>query len=148
MGLMPSQLTKASVATALVADVPEFSAALDEHLDDMGGDVLPHLLFGDLTRFLIAAHERGAAEPVPRTLQFLEGAIRHGDQYVKDLVAVSFIENIGVREPAMAALVLSSHRPCEPRPAHRAVHWTGGTCTMRAPTSRRAGHGGSTQVKR
>ena len=103
---MSIQLTKVSVAPALVGAVPEFNAALDEHLEDMDGELLPHLLFGDITRFVVAALEEGSVELVQRTLQFLEGAIRDGDQYVQELVAVSFIENIGVWEPEMAPLVL------------------------------------------
>lgn len=103
---MSTQLTQDSVTSALVRAVPEFSEALDEHLEDTGGEVLPHLLFGDLTRFVITAHDKGSGELVQRTLRFLERAIRDGDQDVQDVVAASFIENIGVWEPAMASLVL------------------------------------------
>lgn len=102
---MSSALTKASVVPALIAAAPELQPVLDEHLEDMSGELLPHLLFGDLTRYVTAAHGQGSGERVNRILQFLEDAIQNGDQYVKDLVAVSFIENIGVWEPEMASLV-------------------------------------------
>ncbi len=102
---MSPELTKSSVVPALIEAAPELQTVLGEHLEDMGGEVLPHLLFGDLTRFVAEAHGQGSDEVVHRILDFLETAIQHGDGYVRNLVAVSFIENIGVWESEMASLV-------------------------------------------
>ena len=47
-----------TVAQRLVEVVPEFSGAVEEHRSD-NDEILPHVLYGDLTRFVVAAAERG-----------------------------------------------------------------------------------------
>lgn len=86
-------MTYADVCTALWTAVPEFGEIIDEHLVDNDGELLLHVLFGDLTRFVLAADERGDHDVVARSLQFLDSALRHGDADVENLVAVSFVEN-------------------------------------------------------
>ena len=91
---MTEELTYEKVADQLADVVPEFTSTIQEHIAD-NGEVLQHLLFGDLTRFVVAAWEAGDKEVVARCLSFLEGAIMSGDEAVKNLVAVSFVENVG-----------------------------------------------------
>ena len=91
---------------ALVAAVPEFRPVLDEHVADFD-EVLPHVLFGDLTRFVLAAHERGDTALVSRSLEWLDRALRGGDERVQNVVAVSFVENVGVWDEALDEFVAS-----------------------------------------
>lgn len=83
----------ADACAALRTAVPEFGEIIDEHLVDYEGELLPHVLFGDLTRFVLAANERGDHDVVARSLTFLDRALRDGDPDVENLVAVSFVEN-------------------------------------------------------
>jgi hypothetical protein len=84
-----------SVHVSLVEAVPEFAPVLAEHLEDQDGETLQHLLFGDLTRFVVDAYERGDEALVSRCLGFLDQALRDGDEMTQNLVAVSFVENVG-----------------------------------------------------
>lgn len=83
-----------TVHEALRRAIPEFGDAVDEHVAD-NDEVLPHVSFGDLTRFVLAAHHDGDRELVSRSLAFLERALREGDNGLQNLVAVSFVENVG-----------------------------------------------------
>lgn len=97
-GLSPYQrnhsFTYKSIAQQLTTAVPEFEPFLIEHTKDYG-EVLSHVLFGDLTRFVLREHAADRREVVHRCLRFLERAARYGDDKVVNLVAVSFVENVG-----------------------------------------------------
>jgi hypothetical protein len=82
-----------TVQDALQRAVPRFGWVVREHVADYD-DVLPHLLFGDLTRFVLAAHDAGDDGLVGQCLDFLDLALRDGDPAVQNLVAVSFVENV------------------------------------------------------
>jgi len=88
-----SEIAYPEVVTMLVKTVPEFAATLDEHVKTFD-ELLPHVLFGDLTRFVTEAHNAGEDELVERCLRFLGDALTHGDPKVTNLVQVSFIENM------------------------------------------------------
>lgn len=98
----------------LVAKVPDLEPLLQEHLSDNFGEVLPHVFFGDITRFVVAeflrAENAGTAEqasssPLKPLLAELEDAVSQSGE-VAELVCVSFLENLprpsepggGVRE--------------------------------------------------
>jgi hypothetical protein len=91
-------LTPSDVIDALRSTVPEFGPTIDDHVEECG-ETLPHVLFGDLTRFLLAAHARGDADVELRSLAILDEALREGDDQVQNLVAVSFVENVGPWDP-------------------------------------------------
>jgi len=82
----------------------EFSGAVEEHRSD-NDEILPHVLYGDLTRFVVAAAEEGHDELVRRVLAFLEDELAHGDEMVQNLVAVSFVENVGPFERSTAGFI-------------------------------------------
>ena len=94
------------VTDALRESLPEFSDAIDEHVAD-NDEVLPHVLFGDLTRFVLKANDDGDDELVRRALAFLDGVLREGDDGVQNLVGVSFVENVGPWDPTQAAFIAS-----------------------------------------
>ena len=66
---------------------PDVRVLRAEHLRD-NGEVLPHVLFGDLTDWL-AGHL-----PQPAVLALIDEAFVAGDAATKDLILASFLENI------------------------------------------------------
>lgn len=85
----------------LAAVSPSLEQALTEHLADNGGEVLPHLFMGDVTRTLVRLDMDGDREDVvTRALELLEDRYAEGVEEVQELVAVSFLENLpGRAEP-------------------------------------------------
>jgi len=67
--------------------------ALDEHLSDNDGELLPHLVMADFFRWLVAHHEArpGACADV---LAQLEAEFAAGPDEVRGLIAVSGVEMI------------------------------------------------------
>jgi len=80
----------------LVASAPELNAVLLEHLAD-NDELLPHVLFGDVTRWLVA---RG---PDTAVLAVLERHMDTGDDEVQNVLVVSFLENL-IGEPGWKAI--------------------------------------------
>ena len=78
----------------LLRRVPELKPLYDEHLRD-NQLLLPHLLMANITRFAI-----GAGDLAPRTestralLGCLEAGLSDGNDEVKELIGVSFAENL------------------------------------------------------
>jgi hypothetical protein len=83
----------AEVAERLVAAVPSFRPVLEEHLADYEGELIQHLLFGDLSRFTLQAFVLGDTATTDQVIDFIGRAWRHGDDGVRNLVRVSFVEN-------------------------------------------------------
>lgn len=81
---------------ALVADHPDLEPLLDEHREDNMGDLLPHVFFGDVTRWVVDHHLDLDADPseLDPLLAALEKGMLDGSEEVKDLIAVSFLENL------------------------------------------------------
>ena len=71
----------------LIAAAPEVDAVLQEYLAD-NDELLPHLLFGDVTRWL----DDGG--PDPAVLAVLDHHIGAGDDVVQNVLAASFLENL------------------------------------------------------
>ncbi|HEY0152060.1 MAG TPA: hypothetical protein VGB92_08690 [Longimicrobium sp.] len=70
---------------------PVLSAARTEHLSDHG-ELLPHVLMGDIRRLLAQAAE-GASEATLRSpLNLLDCFMTEGDEEVQNVIAVSFLE--------------------------------------------------------
>lgn len=101
-----TSLAYSEVANALRVALPEFGAAIDEHIAAFD-EVFPHLLFGEMTRFVLDARERGEDDLVQRALVFLDDALRDGDDMVENLVEVSFVENVGPWDPDQAQFIAS-----------------------------------------
>jgi hypothetical protein len=78
----------------LVRRFPALEPLLREHLADNFGEVLPHVFFGDLTRYVITEWERGGPDGVGPILFELESALSTGDEEIAELIAVSFLENL------------------------------------------------------
>jgi hypothetical protein len=79
------------VFVELLRDVPEFAPIYDEHIA-FYEELIPHVLFGDVTRFVIDGQLAGDTELVDRALKSLDRIMREGDDPTDNLVAVSFVE--------------------------------------------------------
>jgi len=80
----------------LLAQVPELRSVYDEHIC-ANDELLPHVFFGDVTRYVVRqvrSGEAGLANPVGRILGVLEQCMVSGDEHVTELVVVSFVENL------------------------------------------------------
>jgi hypothetical protein len=97
---MTSDKAEADFIRTLVERVPEFKDVADDDTNYYG-EVLPHIVMGSFTRWLVAQHRRAvdgdevAAEVVKRALGFLDTAVADsGQPAAQDLIAVSFLENL------------------------------------------------------
>jgi len=94
-----------NLAQELLQVVPEFEPQFVEHLDDMEGEILYHLLFEDLVRFVKAAGGRGDDEVVLRILTFVDQVFQDADAYVVNVVEVSFVESFEYWSPNVRAFI-------------------------------------------
>lgn len=86
---------------SFVARFPGLSAVLDEHTKDHFGEILPHVFFGDITRYVLALFSAeshgGGLSPRRELLQildFLEEVYSGGDEELQELISVSFLEDL------------------------------------------------------
>jgi hypothetical protein len=85
----------------VVHEVPAIESRFLAHLEHNNLELLPHLFFGDLTRFVVSGfsdepERRGDAEKI---LVLLEEAMGSPDEAVQNLVSVSFCENLLGEKP-------------------------------------------------
>ena len=78
---------------ALVAELPEATSLVQEHLNDCSGDVLLHLLVADVGRLCRGTWQAGERDTPRRALNFLDYALLHGGEHVVNAIVVSFVEN-------------------------------------------------------
>jgi len=94
-----------SFPAQLRAVVPGFDCIYDEHVADYD-EVLPHVLLGDLVRFLsneVTVH--GSESVALKTaMALLERGIESQDPRLQELVAVSFIENLDAEASSFPAI--------------------------------------------
>jgi hypothetical protein len=89
----------------LVNEVPELAEVYRQHLADCGL-LLPHVFMGDVTRYVVSqVMSSSPTEPVSRILNLLERGLQSDDQQVKELIGVSFIENLSDEEVALHRLL-------------------------------------------
>ena len=74
---------------------------LEEHSKDNGGEILPHVFFGDLTRYALSLlpDTRSVGEPLQKhelreILNRLEEAYSENDSEITELISVSFLESL------------------------------------------------------
>jgi hypothetical protein len=85
----------------LAAPFPGLAALLDEHIKENFGEVLPHVFFGDVTRYLVSlllaisgGGDLTQRRELCQTLDRLEEGYSRGDEELQELIAVSFLENL------------------------------------------------------
>jgi hypothetical protein len=81
----------------LTGTFPQLLRLREEHLEAFG-ELLPHVLFGELTAWLVdeyaAAPQAGPEAAWRRILADLERAYEAGDVDTRELLYVSFLENL------------------------------------------------------
>jgi 3-hydroxybutyryl-CoA dehydrogenase len=89
------RLSYENLPAQLRARVPGFERVYDEHVGDYG-TVLPHVLLGDLVRFLAGEVQASGADSVAadEAVRLMEQAAASGDPRLAELVSVSFLENL------------------------------------------------------
>lgn len=89
-----------SFVRSMVVRFPGLSALLEAHVEDNRGELLPHVFFGDVTRYvlsLVLAAIDGGLPPrreLRDILDYLEEAYAGGDAELQELISVSFLENL------------------------------------------------------
>lgn len=85
--------------------VPGFDRVYDEHVHDYD-EVLPHVLLGDLVRFLSdQVREKGAqSAALHEAMSLMEGGMGSADPSLQELVAVSFLENLDPADESFPAI--------------------------------------------
>jgi hypothetical protein len=68
---------------------PELMPLLAEHLDDQQGELLPHLLLADISRWFLKNPTGSEAQAF---VHWLESEFARGHSDVQELVSVSFLE--------------------------------------------------------
>ncbi len=89
-----------NIASYLVESVPEFKPVLDKHIEEYG-ELLPHVLFGELTCWAIELFKRWQQTGNPsdydtflRLTRFIQLCIDSDDERVNELALFSFLENL------------------------------------------------------
>jgi hypothetical protein len=78
---------------ALAWRFPPLRAALDEHLADNGGEILPHPLMSEYERWAERALRAGDPS-LTEFLDFLEEAYNSAGAEIEELISVSFLEHL------------------------------------------------------
>ena len=86
-------VTKQRFVEDLVRDCDEARPIVEEHLRDFEGEVLLHLLVADVLRLAIALFEANEIAALDRCLRVVATGLADGDEYVRNAVAVSFVED-------------------------------------------------------
>ncbi len=87
-----------------VRDVPGVAAIVDEHMADYG-ELLCQLLMADLERLAEDLFRTRDTATLGQLLTIVDDALRTGDDYLVNAVAVSFVEHAAVWDPASTAFV-------------------------------------------
>jgi len=73
---------------------PALDKLVSDHVRDYG-EVLLHVLCGDLSRFSVAAWQRGDSASAERCLTCAEKGLLQGDDAVRNAIQASLVENVG-----------------------------------------------------
>ena len=86
---------------ALVDRFPSLQPLFDEHVADNFGELLPHVFFGDIVRWVLSLLATAKFRPestsgrrLTAVLQLLEETYSGGDGELQELLSVSFLENL------------------------------------------------------
>ena len=78
---------------ALVDRFPDLMPLLHDHLE-VYDELLTHVFMADVTQWAIDLESRGDSETLTELLEYLEGKFRDGSAEEREIVGVSFVENL------------------------------------------------------
>ncbi|WP_298866274.1 hypothetical protein [uncultured Gimesia sp.] len=84
--------TTTEFCESLVSNYPELKELLAEHISDYD-ELLPNVFLGEITRYVLK-DGKGRCQIV----EYLNKSLSSGEPDVKNLIAVSFVENLENRE--------------------------------------------------
>ena len=95
---LPPQGTMSGRAFAdeLARTCPETQRLIDEHLADHDGKLLLHLLVADVRRLVLSAFGASNRDVAHRCLLVISHALTEGNDYIRNAIAVSFVEDTGL----------------------------------------------------
>lgn len=79
----------------LIGKVPELQPVLDEHIHE-NDDPLPYVFMGAVRDFMLSEERSNRLEPhqpAARILEFIEGQLKQGGEYMQGFVHASFTDN-------------------------------------------------------
>lgn len=93
-----TKLTYSNISDFLISKIPEFEQIVEEHVED-NQKVLPHVLFGDFTRFFISTYKKSKQsikdkEVLDSMLNVIEFLTTINDDQISELLNASFFENL------------------------------------------------------
>lgn len=103
-GCRPMTIGTTEFASGLVRAVPELEPMLTEHLEYYE-ELLLHLLMSDIREDCVSRYRSGGDDRLDRTLAYLDVALRDGDEFVENAIAVSFIEDLRVHDADMQPFI-------------------------------------------
>jgi hypothetical protein len=98
-------MTTAEFVARVTASGPDLREVVDEHRRDYG-EVLIHVLCGDLSRHCVAAWKGGgSASELSSCLVAVATALEDGDDSLKNAIQASFVENTGPFDPLIQPFI-------------------------------------------
>jgi len=98
-----SEVAESALVYAIAWEFRELLEHLEEHLKDNSGEVIPHVLMGEYERWAESLLESRRPD-LERLLVMLERAYESGDTDVRNLIEVSFVEQLPYPDEANAAI--------------------------------------------
>lgn len=81
----------------LLKSFPDLRPIYEEHMKDYCGEMLPHYLLADVTRYVVSLcvqmKNRTVRPELREILDFFEYNFSSGDDDIRELISVSFLEN-------------------------------------------------------
>lgn len=80
---------------ALVHANPELLPLLGEHLDELDGEILPHVYVANVEKWVETEFLNGRSmAAVQRIVEFMERSLNSGRDDIDELIVVSFLEHL------------------------------------------------------
>ena len=83
----------------LLSEIPELKDIYEEHIKDCDEE-LPHIFMEDVFRYVKENINNGVPEYIVRLMKFLNEAMASSDENTKELISVSFLDNLEVVDNA------------------------------------------------
>lgn len=90
---MNKKISYKEFADILTNEVPELREIYDSHLED-NGEIIPHVFINEVFYYLRDHINNNVPKYLTKLLRFLDEAMISSDEETKNLIAVSFVENL------------------------------------------------------